>query len=238
MSEWKVKRFWKAAQVTPEGAGFAVLLDTRPIRTPAKSALVVPSKGLAREIAAEWDAQDEKIDPRSMPFTRSANAAIDKVAHQHDDVAEMIAAYGDSDLLCYRADAPVELVARQSALWDPVLDWAKSSQGIDLKARTGIVHQSQDAAALARIAARTTQMNDFELTAFHDLVMLSGSFLLGLAVVEAYDDPSALWELSRLDETWQEEQWGPDDEATEATEIKRAAFLHAARLHALVAGQG
>ncbi|MDU8928609.1 ATP12 family protein [Alisedimentitalea sp. MJ-SS2] len=238
MSEWKVKRFWKAARTAAEGDGFAVLLDARPIKTPAKSALVVPSEELAKEIAAEWDAQEEAVNPQTMPFTRSANAAIDKVAIQHDEVAEMIAAYGDSDLLCYRAEGPSELVARQSERWDPVLNWARESQGIDLKAVRGIVHKPQDALPLVRIADRTRQMSAFELTAFHDLVMLSGSFLLGLAAVESYAAPETLWDLSRLDESWQEEQWGPDDEATKAAEIKKAAFLHAARFYALVAGQG
>ena len=238
MSEWKPKRFWKEARVVPEGAGYTVLLDGRTVKTPAKAPLVVPGAALAREIAAEWDAQVDVVDPRTMPFTRSANAAIDKVAIQFDEVAEIVAAYGDSDLLCYRADRPEELVARQCAGWDPVLTWAREHQGIDLKAFSGVMHSPQSDPALARIAARTRAMTAFELTSFHDLVSLSGSFLLGLAAVEGLMPADAIWALSRLDETWQEEQWGHDEEAAEMAALRRAAFLHAARFHALVAGQG
>lgn len=234
MSEWNAKRFWKEASVAPEGQGFTVHLDGRPVKTPAKQALVVPCEPLAQKIAEEWNALEEAIDPARMPFTRSANAAIDKVAVQHGEVAAMIAGYGDSDLLCYRAEFPVELVARQAAHWTPLLDWAREAEGIDLKEITGVVHQPQSATALARISDITTGMSAFELTAFHDLVSLSGSFVLGLAAARQARPIDALWALSRLDETWQEEQWGADEEATALADTKRAAFLHADSLFRLV----
>lgn len=235
MSEWKAKRFWKQATVAPEGDGFTVLLDGRTIRTPARQPLVVPVRALADRIAAEWDAQQDKIDPNTMPFTRSANAAIDKVRAQRAEVNDLIAAYGDADLLCYRAEAPVELVARQAAAWDPLLAWARDEQGLDLQAFTGVVHQPQSAGALARAVELTKAMDAFELAAFHDLVSLSGSFVLGLAAARRMRPPQELWELSRLDETWQQEHWGIDDEAAASAAIKSAAFKHAAELFRIVA---
>lgn len=132
MSEWKQKRFWKTVGVEPEGAGFAVALDGRRVKTPAKAPLVVPTQAMAGAIAAEWDAQVEVVDPLSMPNTRSANAAIDKVTIQFAEVADMLAEYGDSDLLCYRAETPEELVARQSENWDAALDWAAEALGARL----------------------------------------------------------------------------------------------------------
>jgi len=235
MSEWKTKRFWKKATAVSQEGGFGVHLDGRAVKTPARQPLVVPVRALADEIAAEWDAQDGMIDPLTMPFTRSANAAIDKVIPQHAEVAEMISAYGDTDLLCYRADTPVELVARQDAAWTPLLDWARDSQGIDLAHFSGVIYQPQSAGALARIATLTAAMDAFELTAFHDLVSLSGSYILGLAATRRLHPAETLWDLSRIDEAWQQDQWGIDDEAAAAAAVKRSAFLHAARFHEIVA---
>lgn len=228
MSEWKAKRFWKEAQVTEDEGGYGVALDGRPLKTPAKAALTVPSAAIAAEIAAEWQAQDEQIDPTAMPYTRSANAAIDKVARQHGEVADLIAAYGDSDLTCYRADAPAELVARQAEAWDPLLEWLAASHGIALAPVTGVMHRPQDPAALAAISALVHALDPFELTAFHDLVGLTGSFVLGQAVADGHIAPEQAWTLSRIDEDWQAEQWGTDEEAAAMAAVKYAAFLHAA----------
>lgn len=233
MSEWKAKRFWKDSTVVPAEGGFTVHLDGRPVRTPAKRPLVLPTAALAEEIAAEWQAQEDQIDPLSMPFTRSANAAIDKVAVQKDEVAEMIAAYGDSDLLCYRADSPAELVERQTAAWDPYLDWADSDLSARLVPVVGVVHQPQNPAAVAALRAEVMTQDNFALTALHDLVSISGSLVLGLAAQRGVAPPEELWTLSRLDEDWQIEQWGEDDEATKLAETKLRAFLHAARLYQL-----
>lgn len=229
MSEWKLKRFWTDATVeaAAEG-GFAILLDGRSVRTPAKSTLVVPTEALGQQIAAEWAAQREEIDPLSMPFTRSANAAIDKVRVQHAEVADMLAAYGDTDLLCYRADGPEGLIARQAKIWDPFLDWADTALDARLVPVTGIMHASQDAGALARLSAATHALDDFQLAAFHDLVSMSGSLILGFAVARGHVDHRTAWEASRLDEIWQIEQWGPDEEAAELAEAKLAQFEHAA----------
>ncbi|MGR3463792.1 MAG: ATP12 family chaperone protein [Limimaricola soesokkakensis] len=228
MSEWKAKRFWKEAGIAPAEGGWQVLLDSRPVRTPAKAALVLPTQALARAVAAEWQAQEERIDPRSMPVTRTSNSAIDKVALQRAEVAEMLAAYGGSDLLCYRALGPAELVARQAVEWDPLLDWAKERYGAGLSTVSGVMPVAQDAAALERLSAPVREMEPFALAAFHDLVALSGSLVLALAVIEERLEAEEAWRLSRLDEEWQIEQWGADEEAEAMAQVKRTAFLDAA----------
>ncbi|MDW3224688.1 MAG: ATP12 family protein [Paracoccaceae bacterium] len=227
MSEWKAKRFWKSAAVVPGEHGFGIALDGRAVKTPAKRALLVPSRGFAQAIAAEWDAQIDQINPMSMPFTQTANAALDKVAVQHGEVADMLAAYGDSDLLCYRAEQPVELVARQNAQWDPFLDWAEQTLGARLQARSGVMHIAQDGPVLTRLSERVHALSAFQLAAFHDLVSLSGSLILAFAATQNVQETKAIWDISRLDEIWQAEQWGADDEAEAAAAVKQRAFEHA-----------
>ena len=233
MSEWKAKRFWKEAGVVEEEGGFGVRLDGRAVRTPAKAALIVPTRALAEAIAAEWDAQEGKIDPGTMPYTRSANAAIDKVARQKSEVAEMLAAYGDSDLICYRATSPVELIEKQAAAWNPLLDWTESVLSAKLLVVEGVVHVPQDAAALARLRAHVDALDLWALTAFHDLVSLSGSLVIGFAALDGFYPVETLWNLSRVDETWQAEQWGSDEEAEEMAARKQSDFIHAKRFYDL-----
>lgn len=230
MSDWKAKRFWKDAQVVPLDAGFTIELDGRAIKTPAKRLLVVPTTDMADAIAAEWQAQEGIIDPRTMPCTKTANAALDKVSIQHEEVADMLAAYGDCDLLCYRADSPQELVTRQQAEWDPVLDWADHALGVRLQTRIGIMHVPQSADVVASLSARVHALDNFELAAFHDLVSLSGSLILAFAAAQNARDLDSLWALSRLDELWQAEQWGADDDAEALAAVKKASFLHAKRM--------
>ncbi|MCU9837324.1 ATPase [Ruegeria sp. WL0004] len=229
MSDWKPKRFWKLATVAERDGSFAVELDGRPVRTPAKTLLTLPTRPMAEAVAAEWDAQEKEVDPRTMPFTRSANAAIDKVRVQHAEVADLLAAYGDSDLLCYRAVHPAELVARQSQIWDPALDWACVTFGVRLITVSGLMHQPQPESVQTQLSAQVHCLSDFQLAAFHDLVSLSGSLVLGFAAALDWRDPDEIWRISRLDELWQEEQWGPDEEAQALAELKRQAFLHAKR---------
>jgi hypothetical protein len=147
MTGWKAKRFWKAVTVVQEGGGFAVRLDARPVKTPAKRPLVLPTRAMAEAVAAEWAAVDNAIDPRRMPVTRAANAAIDKVATQFDEVAAMIAAYGASDLLCYRATAADPLARAQAEAWDPMLAWAERTYGARLATTEGVVPIAQPAEA-------------------------------------------------------------------------------------------
>lgn len=234
MSEWKAKRFWKQADCVACDGGWQVQLDGRPVKTPAKAPLVLPSESLARAIAAEWDAQDENILPLTMPFTRSANAAIDRVVPQKAEVTEMLAAYGETDLLCYRAEQPVELIQRQAAAWDPLLDWAHECFGARLNVHNGVIFGAQPEDAVALLGAELSKLDAFELTAIHDLIAMSGSLVLGLAIIHGRIDSSEAWELSRLDEEWQIEQWGRDEEAAELAAKKREEFLQAERLFQLL----
>ena len=227
MSILKPKRFWKEAKVAEVEGGFRVELDGRPVKTPAKTEVILPTRALGEAIAAEWDAQIEEVDPTKMPFTRMANSALDKVATQHDEVAEMLAEYGGTDLLCYRATSPAELIDRQAAAWDPLLDWAFDEMGTRLATGAGVMHVAQDQAALDILAARVHEMNNFKLSGFHDLVGISGSLVLAFAAAFNQQEIDAIWALSRIDETWQEEQWGVDEEAAEQAAVKKSEFLHA-----------
>lgn len=233
MTGWALKRFWAEAKPSPVEGGFAILLDGRAVKTPAKAPLVVPSRALAREIAAEWDAQTAEVRPETMPFTRMANSAIDKVAPQQPAVAAMLAEYGGSDLICYRADGPAPLVARQAAAWDDLVAWARDALGADLVVTHGVMHRAQPAASLHNLAARVAALTPFQLAGFHDLVALSGSLVIALAVICGRLSADAAWQASRVDETWQAEQWGVDDEAAELTAAKHQDFRCAARFYEL-----
>lgn len=224
---WIPKRFWKEATVERTDDGYAVRLDGRAVKTPAKTSLVVPTEAMAEAIAKEWQAQDDKIDPNTMPVTRAANAAIDKVAVQFEEVAGLLAAYGDSDVTCYRAESPEELVARQAVAWDPLLEWAERSYDARLIPVQGVIHAPQRPQALERLAAPLFSMSSFELTAMHDLISLSGSLVIGLAARDQHAPLETLWTMSRIDELWQIEQWGEDEEAAETAQVKYRAFLDA-----------
>ena len=233
MSEWAAKRFWKEATIDVGAQDFGVLLDGRPLRTPAKAVLRVPTRALAEAIAAEWDAQEGNIRPETMPVTRAANAAIDKVAVQFDEVVDLLAEYGGTDLLCYRADAPAELVARQSAAWDPLLGWLAAEYDIRLAVTNGVIPVAQDPAALARLRGELARLSPFALAAMHDLISLTGSLVLGLAVARGRLDAQQAWDLSRIDEDWQRAQWGADDEADTQSSLKNEALLQAGRIWTL-----
>ncbi len=231
MSEWAMKRFWKAVTVEPEGAGFAVRLDGRSIKTPAKRLLQVPSEAMATRIAEEWEAQVEIVDPTVMPWTRSANAAIDKVAVQRAEVMAHLTDYAGSDLLCYRADGPDSLVARQQETWDPVLEWLAGRFDVRLATTAGVMPVAQTPDDVARLARTMEPMSDYQLTGFYDLVTLSGSFGLALATAYEFQSAAESWAASRLDEVWQIEQWGEDEEAAEVAELKKQAFFHATEVY-------
>lgn len=233
MSGWTAKRFWTDTTVETEENGFSVRLDGRAVKTPAKTALIVPTRAMAEAIEAEWQAQGEKIDPLTMPVTRSANAALDKVTPQKSEVANLIAAYGETDLLCYRADGPTGLVARQAEAWDSLLDWAEQALGARLAQTVGVIPVEQPPASVARLREHVGALTPFELTALHDLVGMSGSLIIGFAALHGWADPDELWRRSRIDETWQEEQWGVDVEASELADRKKTDFVHALRFYRL-----
>lgn len=232
---WKPKRFWKDATVEAVEGGFTVRLDARPVKTPGKNLLVVPTRAMAEAIAAEWQAQQGLVRPETMPFTRAANSALEKVMPQFEEVVGLLAAYGDSDLLCYRATAPVELIALQEAAWDPLLEWAAADLGAPMVAVAGVMHIPQPAASTARLHQMTAALSPFQIAAFHDLVMLSGSLVLAFAVTRGRLTSEEAWVISRIDESYQAALWGEDDEAAALAETKRLAFHQAAAFWAICA---
>lgn len=234
MSSWAKKRFWTGTSVAPVNGGFTVLLDDRSLRTPLKAPLIVPTAAAADLIAAEWDAQSGAIRPDTMPATRAANAAIDKVMGQKAEVTELIAAYGDSDLICYRATTPQELVSREAAAWDPLIDWAAATFGARLSVHSGVMHVAQSPATLRALSDPLNQMSAFELTAFHDLVAMSGSLVIGLACVAEWAPAESLWDCSRIDEDYQIALWGSDDEAEALAALRKSSFLNASRFYRAV----
>lgn len=233
MSGWAPKRFWKQAEVVEAENGFTVSLDGRGLKTPAKTAFWVPTRALAEEVAREWQAQEAKIKPETMPYTRTANSALDKVSPQFAAVADMLAAYGGSDLLCYRAEAPQELIARQQTAWSPLLDWAKAEFGAELAVTHGIMPIDQPQANLQLLSQAVHALTPCQLAAFHDLVAVSGSLVLGLAMARGRLTPDEGFDLSRIDEAWQIELWGADEEAAESEALKRETIRHAARFFEL-----
>ena len=225
-----MKRFWKAATAEETDKGWAVLLDGRPVRTPAKREVIVPTADIAGRIAAEWDAQEAEVQPLSMPMTRTAATCLDRVAPELDAVRDNLATYGETDLLCYRAERPEGLVFRQQAVWDPVLDWADTAHGARLQVGAGVMHIAQPAPALGRLRAEVQSMLAWPLTAFADLVTISGSLVLALAVRDGHIDGAAAWHASRIDEQWNIEEWGEDHEAAQQAARREADFLHAAEV--------
>ncbi len=229
MTDWAPKRFWTSADVCARDGGFAVDLDGRPVKTPYKHPLIMPTRIMAEAVAAEWQAQVEKIDPTTMPFTRAANSAIDKVAPQHGDVVALLAAYGENDLLCYRAPGPEPLTRLQDDAWSPWLAWSAQALDAPLHVTTGIMPIPQPGDSIHRLHVRVAQFDNFALTGFHDLVQLSGSLILAFAVTTGKLASSEAWKISRIDEDFQTAQWGDDEEAAEVAAIKRQAFTDAAR---------
>jgi chaperone required for assembly of F1-ATPase len=188
---------------------------------------------MAEAVAAEWEAQDGEIKPLTMPVTRSANSAIERVTPNHAEVAAMLAAYGETDLLCYRADGPQSLVERQAEGWDPLLDWAAQTYGARLRRTVGVLPVDQPAEAIETLSRKVAATPPFHLTALHDLVTLSGSLILGLATAEGRLDPKTAFDLSRIDEDFQIEQWGEDEEASAFAASRLEQFQHAHRFWTL-----
>ena len=221
-----MKRFWEEAAVVEAEGGFGVTLDARALKTPARVALVVPTRTLAEAIATEWAAAGETVDPRAMPFTGLANAAVDRADEQ---LEAGITRYSESDHLCYRAADPEPLVARQSAAWDPLLGWARRRYDVDFATCSGIVHVAQPSETIIKLSHAVTSLDRFRLAALSPLVTIGGSLVAGLAVLEKAFGAEAAWDAVSLDERWQLEQWGKDAEAEAMLEAKRNDFLAAAR---------
>ncbi|MGE4323595.1 MAG: ATP12 family chaperone protein [Sphingobium sp.] len=208
-----MKRFYSRVDRVAAEGGWSIELDGRPVRTPARALLVLPTDALADAVTREWRAQGESVDPRAMPMTGLSNGAIDQIAPHRDDFIAGIARYGESDLLCYRADSPETLVTRQAAEWDPLLDWARARYDVTLTVTQGVLPVTQPPRALERLSAAVAAFDPFLLAGLSTLVTLTGSLVCGLAVVEGGLDPDAVWRAAELDERWQAECWGEDADA-------------------------
>lgn len=224
-----MKRFWKAADVTREGDGWGVSLDGRALRTPARAALEVPSKALARAIADEWNSVEGEVDPRDLPLTGLANAAVDRVAPDPEVFAAGLARYAQADLACYRAEGPRALVEHQSAAWDPLLDWARRRFDIDFSPTSGLIHVPQPPATVDRLSHAVATLDPFRLAGLSPLVTIGGSLVAALAVIEQAITPGEAWAAVSVDERWQLDQWGADAEAEQVLANRRRDFLAAAR---------
>lgn len=231
-----MKRFYKEATAAEAEGGWHIQLDGRPVRTPARALLVLPTSALGDAVAQEWAAQGEEIDPASMPMTGIANSALDHVTPAPAAFAAPVIAYGESDLLCYRADAPEPLIARQEAAWGPLLDWAETRFGATFTITSGIVHVAQPAETLERMAEAVLALPPFHLAPLSTLVTMSGSLVIGLAAVERAFPPQQLWQAAELDELWQAEQWGDDDQALARRAKRHGEFMTTARFAELAAG--
>ena len=227
-------RFYSHATLRAAQGGFEILLDERPVKTPARRPLLLPTEPLARAVAEEWNAQGEKVDPRSMPLTGLANAAIDRVAPDAESFARGLAAYGENDLLCYRAEGPSSLVARQAKLWDPLLAWARRRFDVDFEIVCGIMHRPQHEATLRQLAHAVAARDPFALAGLSPIVTIGGSLIVALALAEEAIDLDTAWSAATLDEAWQAEQWGEDAEAAAALEARRHDFAAAYRFLTLI----
>jgi len=224
-----VKRFWMQAEVIEADGGFSVALDGKQIKTPGRISLVVSTRALADAIAAEWQDCGETIDPRAMPLTGLANAAIERVAADRESFAAGLARYAESDLLCYRAEGPALLVARQTASWDALLGWARRRYDVDFVTCSGVMHVTQPEETVRKLSYAVAALDNFQLAGLSPLVTIGGSLVAALAVLDEMMPAEDAWKAVSLDDRWQLEQWGEDPEARTALDARRRDFLASAR---------
>jgi len=229
-----VRRFWKRAEAVAADGGWGIELDGKPLRTPGKLPLVVPSEGLGRAIAAEWDEAPETVAPRAMPMTGLANVAIERVAPDAPGFAAGLARYAEADLFCYRAEGPSKLVEQQVAAWDPMLSWARRRFDVDFVITQGIRHLPQPVGTAERLSHAVAAMDAFRLAALSPLVTIGGSLVAALAVAEGAVTAEAAWDAVSVDERWQIETWGDDAEAVATLEGRRRDWMAAARFLGLL----
>ncbi len=232
---WTPKRFYKTAEAATTPEGFSVTLDGRPVKTPMGSPLILATEDLAAAVAGEWLAQEETIKPHTMPMTQLAATALDRVGPRREAVIEQAVSYASTDLVCYRADMPPGLIERQEAGWQPLLDWVFEVCEARLEVTSGVIPLKQPAAALDNLRAVVAGFADPELTALVSAMQASGSLVIALALVRGRVDADTAFELSQLDESYQMERWGDDEEAADRRRRLRedirsaAAFLALAR---------
>jgi len=220
-----MKRFWERVDIVDGG----IRLDDRPVKTPGRLPLVLPTPALAELVADEWRMVTGEVDPRTMPATGLANAAIERIAPDPRAFAAGLAKYGETDLLCYRAETPTPLVERQAASWDPPLDWARRRYDVRIDTTAGIVHRPQPPATIARLGEAIAAQDAWTLAALSPVVTITGSLVLALALAEGAMTPDAVWTAAQVDEDWQAEQWGKDPLATATTAAHRRDFDATAR---------
>lgn len=224
------KRFYREVGIEERDGAFALLLDGRAAKTPAKAVLAVPSRALAEAMAEEWQAQAGHVDPASMPVTRIVRAALDGISRQREKVVADIVRHAGFDLLCYRARHPENLVRRQQEGWDPILRWAAQALGAPLQIGAGIEHIEQPAEAFAAIQAATLRLDAIQLAALHAMATLTGSAVLALAVLHGALEPEAAWAAAHIDEDYQIEIWGLDAEARQRRAARWLEMDAAARI--------
>ena len=223
-----MKRFYKDVTVAPQDGGYAVLLDGRPIRTQGGGKpQIVPSEALARRLAKEWADQGETIDPARFVARDMADHAIDTIAPDPSTVVEKLLAYAETDTLCYRADPDEAFWHRQQEVWEPLVTQMEQREGVRLERVCGIVHRPLKRETLDRLRARLAAMDPFTLAALENLTALAASLTISLAALEPEADADALWDAANLEEDWQIERWGEDEEAAERRARRRDSFLAA-----------
>lgn len=230
----KPKRFYKTVSIVKsegivesEGGapGYTLMLDDRPVKTPLKHPLLIQAKPLAEAVAKEWDDQREVIDPETMILTKLVNTSLDRVAPRRAEIIAEITSFAASDLLCYRAAGPAPLIEREAAAWDPYLTWARETIDVSLKTINGIAYIEQDPFELQKLAKWLENNNDITLTAAHNITTLTGSAMLTLALLAGGKDPQAVWDAAHVDEDYQIEQWGTDEEAARRRELRHQEYL-------------
>jgi len=230
-----MKRVYTEVSVAGDNGDWHILLDRRRLQTPARCPYRLPRRALAEAVAAEWAGQRERIVPSTMPLTALSATALDRIASQLERVVDETSAFGGTDLICYRASAPADLVARQQAIWQPLVDWATLRYDAPLVVTTGVVPRRQSGAALAALRTAVAGLDAFRLSALQSLCAVAGSLVIGLAVLEQRIDAETAWQASQCDELYQAEKWGRDAEAeARRRDIRRdieaaAEFLHLLR---------
>lgn len=227
------KRFYREVAAAAGSGGFRVLLDGRPVRTPAGAVLVVRSESLARAIASEWAGQGDALDPKTMPLTALANTAIDRIGPSRDAIVAEAVRYASSDLVCYRADGPEGLARRQEREWQPLVDWASTHLGASFRVTSGIVAIEQPPMVLDAVATVARALGDEDLTVFSHVMAATGSAVLGLALLTGRIDADTAYRAAILDESWQSERWGVDAEAEARRQAVAADIRVAATFLAL-----